>query len=111
MSDYAGQNARKGQLLFAALAGLGRLPRDQVAAMARDLNVAVGARNAWTDAIDRAGVNGEGGTVLLLAATGMQTRDWRGVPAEALFHIVAALRAAGREGEARMIAAEAIARS
>jgi len=111
VSDYAGQNARKGQLLFAALAGLGRLPRDQVTAMARDLNVAVGARNAWTDAIDRAGVNGEGGTVLLLAATGMQTRDWRGVPAEALFHVVAALRAAGREGEARMIAAEAIARS
>lgn len=111
VSDYAGQNARKGQLLFAALAGLGRLPRDQVQGMARELNVAVGARNAWTDAIDRAGVNGEGGTVLLLAATGMQTTDWRGVPAEALFHIVAALRAAGREGEARMIAAEAIARS
>ncbi|MFD1034417.1 hypothetical protein ACFQ15_07115 [Sphingomonas hankookensis] len=111
VSDYAGQNARKGQLLFAALAGLGRLPRDQVQGMARELNVAIGARNPWTDAIDRAGVNGEGGTVLLLAATGMQTRDWRGVPAEALFHTVAALRAAGREGEARMIAAEALVRS
>ncbi|MCP5762369.1 hypothetical protein NL346_27650, partial [Klebsiella pneumoniae] len=83
----------------------------QVQGLARDLNVAIGARNAWTDAIDRAGVNGEAGTVLLLAATGMQTRDWRGVSAEALFHIVAALRAAGREGEARMIAAEAIART
>ncbi len=111
VSDYAGQNGRKGQLLFAALAGLGRLPQGQVQGMARDLNVAVGARNAWTDAIDRAGVNGEAATVLLLAATGMQTRDWRGVSPVALFHIVAALRAAGREGEARMIAAEAIARS
>lgn len=111
VSDYAGQNARKGQLLFAGLAGLGRLPREQVQGLARDLNVAIGARNAWTDAIDRAGVNGEAGTVLLLAACGMQTRYWRGVSAEALFHIVAALRAAGREGEARMIAAEAIART
>ncbi len=111
VSDYAGQNGRKGQLLFAGLAGLGRLPQDQVQGLARDLNVAIGARNAWTDAIDRSGVRGEAGTVLLLAATGMQTRDWRGVSPVALFHIVAALRAAGREGEARMIAAEAIART
>jgi hypothetical protein len=33
------------------------------------------------------------------------------VPAAALFHIVSALRRVGLEGEARMIAAEAIARS
>jgi hypothetical protein len=111
VSDYAGGDTRKGQLLFAGLAGLGRLPQDQVRGMAGDLDVAIGARNAWTDAIDRAGVNGEAGTVLLLSAIGMQTRDWRGVSPVALFHIVAALRAAGREGEARMIAAEAIARA
>ncbi len=110
VSDYAGRDARKGRLLLAGLAGLGRVPQDEVRGLAADLGVAIGARNAWTDAIDRAGVNGEGGTVLLLAAIGMQTRDWRGVGPEALFHIVAALRAAGREGEARMIAAEAIAR-
>lgn len=110
VSDYAGSNERKGQLLFAGLAGLGRLPQGEVRGLASDLGVAIGARNPWTDAIDRAGVNGEAGTVLLLAAVGMQTRDWRGVGPETLFHIVAALRAAGREGEARMIAAEAIAR-
>ncbi|MEP9403412.1 hypothetical protein [Sphingomonas sp. VNH70] len=110
VSDYAGRDARKGALLFAGLAGLGRLPQGEIRGLASDLNVAIGARNAWTDAIDTAGVNGEAGTVLLLAAVGMQTRDWRGVGPEALFHIVAALRAAGREGEARMIAAEAIAR-
>ena len=40
----------------------------------------------------------------------MQTRDWRGVPPEVLFRIVAALRAVGLGGYARMIAAEAIAR-
>ena len=111
ISDYADADARKGQLLFAGLAGLGRIASGEVRGLASDLNVAVGARNAWTDAIDVAGVNGESATVLLLAAVGMQTRDWRGVSPVALFHIVAALRAAGREGEARMIAAEAIART
>jgi hypothetical protein len=41
----------------------------------------------------------------------MQSRAWRGVPPAALYHICAALRAVGLVGEARMIAAEAIARS
>jgi hypothetical protein len=49
-------------------------------------------------------------TVVLLAAVGMQTPTWAGVSPEALYHIVVALRTAGLEGEARMIAAEAIAR-
>ncbi len=111
VSGYAETDGRKGRLLFAGLAGLGRIAPGQVQGLARDLDVPVGARNAWTDAIDVAGVNGEAGTVLVLAAVGMQTRDWRGVSPVALFHIVAALRAAGREGEARMIAAEAIARA
>ena len=47
----------------------------------------------------------------LLAAVGMQARDWGGVPPESLFRIVGALRAVGLGGEARMIAAEAIARA
>lgn len=111
IDDYADRDARKGQLLFAGLAGLGRVAPGQVSGLASDLSVPVGARNAWTDAIDQAGVAGEAATVLVLAATGMQTREWSGVSPVALFHIVAALRAAGREGEARMIAAEALARA
>lgn len=111
IGDYADDDARKGQLLFAGLAGLGRIAQGQVSGLAADLGVPVGTRNRWTDAIDQAGVAGEPATVLLLAAVGMQTRDWRGVSPVMLFHIVAALRAAGLEGEARMIAAEAIARA
>ena len=61
-------------------------------------------------AIDRAASTEQAGTVVLLAAVGMQTPAWSGVPAEALYHAVAALRAVGMDGEARMIAAEAIAR-
>jgi hypothetical protein len=49
--------------------------------------------------------------VVVLAAAGMQTREWRYVPSENLFHIVAALRRVGLEPEARLIAAEALARA
>jgi hypothetical protein len=40
----------------------------------------------------------------------MQTPGWSGVPPRYLFRIVRALRAVGMEFEARMIAAEAVAR-
>ena len=46
----------------------------------------------------------------LLAGIGMQTGDWRGTSPAYLFRIVRALRVVGLEFEARMIAAEAIAR-
>jgi hypothetical protein len=111
VSRYADADARKGQLLFAGLAGLGRLPADAAQGLAQSLEVPIGAENAWTRAITLAAGRDQPSAVLLLAAVGMQTRDWRGVSPQALFHIVAALRAVGLEGEARMIAAEAIARA
>ncbi|WP_375392667.1 hypothetical protein [uncultured Sphingomonas sp.] len=114
LSGYAGSggDARlKQRLLFAGLAGLGRLQRDDVERAAAALDVRIGATDRWTAAIDRAAANGEVGTVVLLAAIGMQTPSWRGVPPAALYRIVAALRAVGMENEARMIAAEAIARA
>ena len=70
----------------------------------------IGSENAWTRAIGRAALARQPGTVVLLAGIGMQTRLWHGVSPEALYHIVTALRAVGLESEARMIAAEAIAR-
>jgi hypothetical protein len=113
LDDYApsGPGAeRKKQLYFAGLAGLGRLSPAQVEESAASLDVRIGAANAWTRAVDRAARERQVGTVLLLAAVGMQTGDWAGVPPEHLYRIVAALRAIGLSGEARMIAAEAIAR-
>ena len=112
-ADYAPTGAaaaRKKQMFFAGLAGLGRLSPAQVEESAAALDVKIGAATPWTRAIDRAVREGQSGTVLLLAAVGMQTRDWTGVPPEHLYRIVAALRAVGMEGKARMIAAEAIAR-
>jgi hypothetical protein len=49
--------------------------------------------------------------VALLAAVGMQVTDWNRMPPAYLYHIVSALHRVGLDPEARMIAAEAIARS
>ena len=61
--------------------------------------------------IDGAANRGQAGTAALLAAAGMQTADFSDVPASHLLHIVAAMRQTGQEFTARMIAAEALARS
>ena len=113
LSSYAGSGdaQRKQRLFFAGLAGLGLLAPADVERAAGALDVRIGATNSWTVMLDRAAAAGQAGTVVLLCAIGMQTGDWRGVPPAALYRIVAALRAVGLEGEARMIAAEAIARS
>ena len=112
LSSYTGRGdaALKQRLFFAGLAGLGRLSAEDIERAAAALDVRIGAQNSWTRAIDRAAAEGRQGTVVLLAAIGMQTPAWRGVPPAMLYRIVGALRAVGLEGEARMIAAEALAR-
>ncbi len=114
VDGYAGSDTSQGQLkarmLLAGLAGLGRLSQGDAQSLGAALNVRFGEQNSWTRAIAAAAERRDAGTVLVLMAIGMQTADWRGVPPETLFHGCAALRAVGMEGEARMIAAEAIAR-
>ncbi|WP_259467349.1 hypothetical protein [Sphingomonas sp. PP-F2F-G114-C0414] len=110
-SGGAGDSALKQRMLFAGLAGMGRLSQSDIERAAQTLGVRIGAANAWTRALDRAARDGQAGTVVLLAAIGMQAPNWKGIPPEALYRIVGALRAVGLDGEARMIAAEAIARA
>lgn len=104
------EGRRRAQMLVAGLAGLGRMPPDEAAELAGNLGFRLGREDRWTQAIDRAAEAGRPGTVALLAGIGMQTPGWNGVPASYLFRIVRALRAVGLEYEARMIAAEAVAR-
>jgi hypothetical protein len=112
VSAFAGRADRhRAQLLLAGLAGLGRLSSSDVQRLATDLEMPIGQTNRWTRAIDLAAANGQPGTVALLAAAGLQTRSWAGVPPAYLYHIVSALRRVGREGDARMIAAEAMSRT
>lgn len=96
----------RARMLAAALAGLGRM--DDSAARAQGIDVA--RADAWTEALDRAVAARQPGTVVLLAAVGMQAPDWSGVPPEHLYRITRALAQVGLDYEARMIAAEALTR-
>jgi hypothetical protein len=100
----------KGRMLIAALAGLSRLSANDAAALARDNGFTLAANSRWARAIDAASQRGEKATVALLAAVGMQGRDWHRLPAGHLYHVVAALHRVGLDPEARMIAAEALTR-
>lgn len=107
--DEAGPE--KGRMLIAALAGLARLSADDAASLAQDNGVALAANSRWARAIGAAAQRGEKATVALLAAVGMQGRNWRRLPPAHLYHVVAALHRVGLDPEARMIAAEAISRT
>ena len=107
----AGEEDRRAKFMLAALAGLGRISANDASNLAESYAVPLGRATSWTRALDRAVASGQAATVVLVAAAGMQTREWRYVPPEALYHIVSAFRRVGLEPEARMIAAEALARS
>jgi len=101
-----GDGQRRGALLVAGLAGLGRITPEQ----AGQAGLSAGGEDVWTRALDAAVRARAPGAVALIAGVGMQTASWSGVPPPTLFRIVRALRAVGLDYEARMIAAEALAR-
>jgi hypothetical protein len=114
ISAFQGRDESRGALrsrmLLAALAGLGRIDAAGAGELAGDMGLQLGRQDSWTRALDEAARARQPGTVALLAAIGMQTGDWNGVPPEHLYRIVRALTAVGHEYEARMIAAEALSR-
>ena len=107
VSTFADEDERSGRFLAAALAGLGRIDESD----ATDLGVNLARQTAWSVRIDRAGELGNGALVALLAGLGMQGDSWDRMTPRHLFHIVRALDRAGLNAEARMIAAEAVARA
>lgn len=115
VQDYASRAGSAGRhrarLLAAALAGLGRLDDGAIAEANSELGLGLDRETVWTRHLDRAVRLRRSGAVALLAAVGMQTSDWSGVPASHLFRAIRALRLVGREAEARMIAAEAVTRA
>lgn len=101
---------RKSQFLVAGLAGLGRLDSDAASDLSGQLGFDLGRESKWSRAIDQAAGYGNATLVALLAGLGMQGSGWDKMTARHLFHIVRALDRAGLNAEARMIAAEAVAR-
>jgi hypothetical protein len=111
ISTDASEAQHMGKLLVAALGGLGRLPGGDRAELLKAAGVDPAPRSRWARAITAAASRGEKGSVALLAAVGMQTNDWYGVPAAHLYFITTALRQVGLDPYARMVAAEAMART
>lgn len=110
IGDDASLNSRKSAFLVAGLAGLGRLDQGDAEALASDLDFDLARQTRWSRAISRAAQVGNPVLVSLLAGLGMQGDDWGQMTPLHLFHIVSGLNRVGLQAEARMIAAEAVAR-
>jgi hypothetical protein len=104
------EGARKSRFLLAGLAGLGRIDPATAGVFAEKLEVDLGRQTRWTRMIDAAAEVNNQGLVMLLAGLGMQGEGWDKMTTVHLYHIVSALSRVGLGAEARMIAAEAVAR-
>lgn len=102
---------RGSAFLVAGLAGLGRLEKGTVSELASDLDLKLGRKTRWSETIDRAASVNNRTLVAMLAGLGMQGDGWERMTPRHLYHIVSALHRVGLDAEARMIAAEAVARS
>jgi hypothetical protein len=110
IGDDTSPSSRKSAFLVAGLAGLGRLNQGDAATLADDLGFDLARQTRWSRAISRAAEVGNPTLVTLLAGLGMQGASWEQMTPLHLYHITAALSRVGLEVEARMIAAEAVAR-
>lgn len=104
-------NKRKSAFLVAGLAGLGRIDEGTSSRYSGEWALQLDSSSHFTTAIDRAATAGDAASVALLAGLGMQGSSWQRMTPRYLYHIVSALRTVGLEAEARMIAAEAVARA
>ncbi len=110
VGDDSSPEQRKSAFLVAGLAGLGRLSESDASAVAGDLGVNITRQTRWSRAISDAADVGNPALVVLLAGLGMQGTSWEQMTPLHLYHITSALTRVGMAAEARMIAAEAVAR-
>lgn len=111
LDDDRSGGSRKSAFLVAGLAGLGRIQDSARQDLAGKLRIDLGGQSRWTRLIDRAAEVDNQALVCLLAGLGMQGQTWDKMTPRYLFHIVSALNRVGLTAEARMIAAEAVARA
>ncbi|MEL7217305.1 MAG: hypothetical protein AAGK01_02625 [Pseudomonadota bacterium] len=110
IGDDESEDYRKSAFLVAGLAGLGRISSGQATGFSEDLDVDLNRQTRWSQLITRAADVGNPTLVAMLAGLGMQGVEWSQMTPLHLYHITSALRRVGLEAEARMIAAEAVAR-
>ncbi|MEQ5786890.1 hypothetical protein J3454_03190 [Erythrobacter sp. NFXS35] len=110
IADDDSTGARKSAFLVAGLAGLGKLSSGDAGTLAERIGIDIGRETRWSRAIARAAEVNNPALVALLAGLGMQGTSWEAMTPLHLYHITSALRRVGLDAEARMIAAEAVAR-
>lgn len=101
----------RSRLLVAGLAGLGRIDSREADSLNRRFALGIGRQTSWTRMIDAAAARGQSGSVLVLMGTGFQTPNFADVPGSQLYHALSALVRTRQDFTARMIAAEALART
>ena len=115
IEDFADRDQSPGHqrtaLLVAGLAGLGRIDPGLVTRLNNSYELGLGGTTHWTRLIDGAGVRRQAGTATVLAASGLQGRAFASVPARYQYHGITALHRVGLDFLARMVAAEALART
>jgi len=109
-SNDDSDNYRKSRFLLAGLAGLGRVNQTTAADFASKLEIDLNRQTRWTRLIVQAADVNNPALVCFLAGVGMQGDGWDKMTSVHLYHIVSALNRVGLSAEARMIAAEAVAR-
>ena len=110
MGDDDSVGQRRSAFLLAGLAGLGRIDQGAIDDYAGELGADFGRESRWSRLIGAAAEAGNPALVTFLAGVGMQGDSWDRMTARHLYHIVSALNRVGLSAEARMIAAEAVAR-
>mgnify|MGYP001766125920 CR=1 FL=1 len=101
---------RKSGFLLAGLMGLNRVEPNAAREFAAKLDLDMDRQSRWSTLIEQAADANNQTLVALLAGLGMQGTGWDKMTPMHLYHIVAALNRVGLTAEARMIAAEAVAR-
>ena len=109
--DDGSTDQRKTGFLVAGLAGLGRLPAKSANDLAGKYGFRLDYQTRWSQLLDKAAEVNNPALVALLAGLGMQGDSWSRMTPRNLYHIVSALNRVGLAAEARMIAAEAVARA
>lgn len=110
VGDDDSKDQLKSQFLLAGLAGLGRIENSTQTDVASNLGVDLLRETKWSKLISAAAEVNNPALVAYLAGVGMQGNGWDRMTARHLYHIVSALNRVGMSAEARMIAAEAVAR-
>jgi hypothetical protein len=105
------EGRKRSALLVAGLAGLGRIDADTAGRLSSRYGLRLGHRSIWTRMIDRAAALGQSGTVLVLTGTGLQAPTFAEIPPAHVYHSILALKRTGQDFTARMMAAEALART